>query len=271
MKTMNILTTKKIFLALAVSCLMLFNACIVTKKVVYVNDMSPDTAYLALEAPPVKVQNSDRISIVVNAKEAELAVPFNQGLGSFQVGNSGDLNNSASADPGKGYLVSADGTIEFPILGTLRVAGLTLEEIRSMVRNRLIDDKLINEPSVKVELLNLKINMMGEVNDVGVIDVPDGRITLLEAISMAGGLSTNAAADKITVIREEQGVRRMYVNDILSKEVFNSPTYYLRQNDIVYIEPRGARLSDREENNWRYISTGLGLLATVFTILNFLK
>lgn len=268
---MNTLTTKKIFLTLAVFSLLLFNACIVGKKVVYVHDMIPDTAYRALEAPPVKVQSSDRISIVVNAKEAELALPFNQGLGSYRAGSAGNLNSGASADHSKGYLVSGDGTIEFPVLGTLPVGGLTLEEIKRLVKNRLIDDRLINEPSVKVELLNLKINMMGEVNDVGVIDVPDGRITLLEAISMAGGLSTNAAADKITVIREEQGVRRMYVNDILSQEIFNSPTYYLQQNDIVYIEPRGARLSDREENNWRYISTGLGLLATVFTILNFLK
>jgi len=262
---------KNCLLIFFIGYMLLLSSC-ASKKVVYVQDMLVDTVYNAIKAPALRIQKSDRLSIVVSAKIPELAVPFNQGIGTYQVNEQGNVSNNPSTTPDvKGYLVDDNGEIEFPILGTLQVSDFTFEQVQNLIKSRLIDEKLINKPTVKVELLNLKINMMGEVNSVGVLDVPDGRITLLQAITMAGGLTVNAAPDRITVIREENGVRKKVFNNIQSRDIFNSPTYYLQQNDIVYIEPKDAVQTPKEEKNWRYISTGVGLLAVVFTLLNFFK
>lgn len=263
---------KKFLPVFFIGCMLLLNSCIISKKVVYVKDMLPDTTYNVLEAPALRVQKGDRLSIVVRAKMPELAVPFNQGLGDYQVDGQGSvLANPSSTLAEKGYLVDANGEIDFPIFGTLNIEGMTLDRVRGMIKSRLVNEKLISDPIVKVELLNLKINMMGEVGSVGVLDVPEARITLLEAISRSGGLTNNAATDRIKVIREEDGLRKMVINDIQSKDIFNSPTYYLQQNDIVYVEPRDAQLTPKAENNLRYISTGVGILAAIFSILTFLK
>jgi polysaccharide export outer membrane protein len=257
-----------------VGWMLLLNSCVVSKKVVYVHDMAPNTSYNAMVAPAVRFQKNDRLSIVIGAKSPELAVPFNQGVTTYQWDDQGNLPAGAASSSSRdiqGYLVDNNGEIEFPILGSLLIEGRTISDVKNLIRQRLVDEKLIADPMIKIELLNLKINMMGEVNKVGVLNVTDQRISLLEAISLSGGLTVNAAADRITVIREENGVRRMVINDIQSREIFNSPTYYLQQNDIVYIEPKDAALTPKAQNNWRYISTGIGLVATIFTILNLLK
>lgn len=145
-----------------------------------------------------------------------------------------------------------------------------MEEVRDLIRNRLINDRLINEPIVKVEILNFKVSITGAIGN-RVIDVPDGKMTLLEAITKAGGININAAPDKITVIREEDGMRRKIVTNIQSQEIFNSPAYYLRQNDIVYIEPRTTEVTPREDRFWRYFGTGMGLIGTVISVLTLIK
>ena len=257
-----------------ITCAFLLSACMSSKKIVYVKDMLSDTSYNAVAAPALRIQKSDRLSILVSATTPELAIPFNQGSGDYQVNDKGSFSRNSTTSSslnGKGYLVNDQGEIEFPILGSFFVEGLTIDQIRDMIKKRLVKEKFISDPILKIELLNLKISMMGEVKNVGVLEVPDARITLLEAIARSGGLTVNAAANKISVIREEEGVRKVYLHDIASKDIFNSPTYYLQQNDIVYIEPRDADLTPRAQNNLRYVSTGLGLLATIFTILTFLK
>lgn len=263
---------KHYYLIFLASCLMLLSACVTSKKVVMVQDMKVDTTYRILTPPDLSIQARDRIGITVSSRNPELAAPFNQFGGGYQINERGDLSAGAATNADtRGYLVDDQGGIDFPILGRLQLAGKTLEQTRQLVQQRLVSEKLISDPIVRVELLNLKVNMMGEVNRVGVLDVPDARITLLEAISRAGGLTANAASERISIIREEDGKRRMIVLDIKSTAIFDSPAFYLKQNDIVYIEPRGAQLSEKEQNNWRYISTGIGLLATIFTILNLLK
>lgn len=167
----------------------------------------------------------------------------------------------------KGYLVDQLGNIEFPVLGTLNVEGLTLDGLKDMIRDKLLNQNLIGSPIVKIELLNLKVMMMGEINNVGVLTVPDSRITLLEAINRSGGLTRNATVNEISVIREENGVRKVYQNDIQKSDIFNSPTYYLQQNDIVYIKPKTAVLSTKEESTWRYVGILTGLFTLVTSIL----
>lgn len=251
---------------MALICLLCFHSCLIPKKVVYVKDMIIDSAYLTQPVPPLRIQNSDRLSIQVSSKNPELAAPFNLSSGGYLVDDQGNVSMK-TASVTNNYLVGNDGTIDFPILGSINVEGKTTDAISQDIESRLIGESLINDPLVKVDLLNLKITMMGEVGGVGTMNVPEGRITLMEAISDAGGLTTNALADQVIVIREENGMRKMYVNNIEETEVFNSPTYYLQQNDIVYVKPKAAKRSPREDQNWRYITMGTSLITLTFTLI----
>ncbi len=200
-----------------------------------------------------------------------MAAPFNTVAGTYKVGTDGSVSTGVDqSSNAQGYLIDREGNIAFPVLGNLHVEGLTLEEVRDLVRNKLINGQLINEPIVKVEILNFKISVTGAIGN-RVLDAPDGRMTLLEAITKAGGLGVNAAPDKITVIREEEGVRRKIITNIQSQEIFNSPAYYLKQNDIVYIEPRSAEVTPKEDRFWRYFGIGTGVLGTVLSVLTLIR
>jgi len=249
--------------------LVLLNGCIVPKKVVYVKDMMPDTAYMAMEMLPLCLQKNDRIQIVVSASAPELAAPFNGGVGSYRVENDGSVSTVVDRTNG-GYIIDYNGNIDFPILGTLHVEGLTVDEVRELIRSSLISKEYITNPTVKVELLNLKITVMGATGNQ-VLDVPEGRITLLEAITQSGGLSNVANPQAVLVIREENGVRKKYVNDIESKSIFDSPTYYLQQNDIVYVEPKTAVMTPREQQTRQYISFSVSILSLALTLYALLK
>ena len=240
------------------------NSCLVSKKVVYFEDMKADSAYKVLPVPPIKIQKADRLSIQVSARNPELAIPFNSTGGVYAVNpNGADVTNTAGLVE-KGYLVDQQGNIDFPILGTLNVEGMTLDGLRDYLVDQLVTNKLLNSPVVKIELQNLKVIILGQTRNV-VVNAPDGRMTILEAIARGQGLGVNAATDKITVIREENGLRRMYYNNIESKEIFNSPTFYLQQNDIIYIEPEASETRGDEARTWRIMGMVTGLLSLGLT------
>ncbi|MCT4216552.1 polysaccharide biosynthesis/export family protein [Elizabethkingia anophelis] len=229
--------------------------------------MITDMEYTIQDAPSLKLQKYDRLSIQVSAKSLELAAPFNSIIGTYQIKNDGSVSTGIDQLPNtEGYLIDREGNIAFPILGALHVEGLTLEEVRELIRSRLVNDKLISEPIIKVEILNFKISITGAIGSK-VVEVPDGRITVLEAITKAGGIYTNAAPDKITVIREEDGIRRKIVTNIQSQEIFNSPAYYLKQNDIVYIEPRTSEVTPKEDRFQRYFGIGMGIIGIAVSVL----
>ncbi|HFK5586636.1 TPA: polysaccharide biosynthesis/export family protein [Elizabethkingia anophelis] len=248
----------------------MLNSC-VSKKLIYAEDMIPDVEYQIADAPALKLQKNDRLSIQVSAKSLELAAPFNTVAGTYKVGADGNVSTGIDlSSNAQGYLIDRDGNIAFPVLGILHVESLTLEEVRDLIRNRLIDGKLINEPIVKVEILNFKISLAGAIGN-RVLEVPDGRITLIEAITKAGGMGSNAAPDRITVIREEDGVRHKIVTNIRSKEIYNSPAYYLKQNDMVFVEPRTPEVTPREDRFWRYFGVATGLVGTIISVLTLIK
>lgn len=238
------------------------NSCLVSRKIVYVNDLKPDSAYKVVPIPPLRIQKNDRLSIQVSSKNPELAVPFNNQAGLYNVTEKGAVNTSYVD---RGYLVDQQGNIEFPIIGTLNVEGMTLDGLRDFLKDKLVSAQLLTSPVVKIELINLKVMLMGEVGNK-IINAPDGRLTLLEAITMGGGLSGNATTDKIAVIREENGVRKIYYNDIESKEIFNSSTYYLQQNDIVYVEPKASVTRGDEARSWRIVSMMMSVVGLATTI-----
>lgn len=250
----------------ALISLLSLHSCIVSKKVVYVKDMQEGVAYPTVAAAPIRIQKNDRLSITVSSKNPELATPFNLDIGNYGL----DADGKQSIRGGQSnntFLVDTDGQIDYPIIGLLSIEGLTIDGVRDLIWENLVNKKLIAEPIVKVELINVKITMMGEVRAIGILDIPDTRITLLDALARSGGLTANAVPNKVSVIREENGVRKMYMNDIESTNLFNSPTFYLQQNDIVYVHPKGPVPSAREDNNLRYLGLFTGLLGVAISVL----
>ena len=160
-----------------------------------------------------------------------------------------------------GYTLDDKGNIDFPSVGTLHIAGMTKSQIAALVKQRLIQENLINDPVVTVEFMNLYFSVLGEVKTPGKYAITKDQITLLEAISMAGDLSIYGKRDAIFVIREENGKRVTHWVDIRSKDLFNSPVYYLRQNDVIYVQPNKVRAgqSTINENSVKSVSLWISI------------
>ncbi|WP_159634934.1 polysaccharide biosynthesis/export family protein [Sphingobacterium composti Ten et al. 2007 non Yoo et al. 2007] len=253
---------KKISLFIGIIIIVFLGSCGMSEKVVYLKDLEPNTSYNVVPIPPLRIQKSDRISIQVSAKNQELAAPFNNRDGVYSISEDG-ITNPVLID--RGYLVDQQGNIEFPILGTLKIEGMTLEGLRDYIKDQLSTKNLLSSPVVKIELLNLKVVVMGETGNK-IITAPDSRLTILEAITMAGGLTPNSQPHNIAVIREEDGQRKIYHNNIESKDIFNSPTYYLQQNDLLYIEPKSAPRTIKQQQNRLILTTVLSLVSTITSV-----
>ncbi|NML37257.1 polysaccharide export protein [Chitinophaga sp. G-6-1-13] len=202
----------------------------------------------------VNIQNDDLISIMVASKDTDLAVPFNK------------LNPDGTA---YGYLVDAKGEIDFPLLGTLQVTRQTTDGLALLLKKRLISEGYIKDPTVIVRLLNFKVSVIGEVTKPGVFPVSTERITILEAIGMAGDLSIYGKRDKILVVREKDGEREMHYLDIQSTDLLSSPYYYLQQNDVVYVEPNKAKAmqGDYKTRVLPLVLSGVSVLASIASVL----
>ena len=239
---------------------LLMTSCINTKRIVYLEDMKEDISYPMNQQPEMRIQRDDRISIVVNSRNPELTVPFNI---------SAVTGNNQKQE--KGYTVDLNGYIEFPILGKLKVVDLTCKQVGTLIKSRLVEENLISDPLVFVDILNIKITVMGEVKSPQVLRIDDSRITLLEAVTRTGGVTSNALLDRVAVIREEGNERKMYMHDVRSSDIFYSPCFYLQQNDIVYVHPKYAEASTKERRTLGFYSFGLSILSLLTTIAVLLK
>ena len=241
----------------------LCTSCASSKKVVYLQDVVPLKQQDIEQKYEVYVHNDDLLAIMVNSKNPELALPFNMPMVSYQLG-SGSTNSGSQRV--LGYLVDGNGDIDFPILGKLHVAGLTRMQLTEMIKQRLIEGDLIKDPIVTVQFLNYKVSVMGEVNRPGSFNISGDRITLLEALSMAGDLMIYGRRDRVAVIREKDGKRTILMHDLRSSDIFNSPCYYLQQNDIVYVEPNKAKAGQSEINQNKSVGVWLSAASILVSI-----
>ena len=167
-----------------------------------------------------------------------------QGLGSGSTGSGLGSSPTLAQSSAPGYLVDPAGTIEYPLLGTIKVAGLTTTETKDLIKNKL---KLyLKEPSVYVRLLNYKISVMGEVLRPSVYVIPNETVTLPEALSMAGDLTIFGNRHNVLVIRDDNGKKEFGRIDLTTRELYSSPFYYLHANDVVYVEPGKGRIAQSD-------------------------
>ncbi|MCD8385742.1 MAG: polysaccharide biosynthesis/export family protein [Bacteroidales bacterium] len=232
------------------------------KSFVYLQDMTPGLGYPSEIAAQTTVRPGDKLSITVTCKNPELAAPFN--ASTVTMGSDGSVR---SVDLDNTYRVDPNGYIDFPVLGEIRVEDKTLAQVRELIKEKIEEGNYIKNPIVKCELLNLRYTVLGAVGSNGNFSTDEGRITLLEAIANAGDITANGRIDNVAVIREEDGGRTLYTHDLKSHELFDSPCFYLQQNDIVYVEPKRNKDTRSEDLSWKVITVALSAISTVTAVL----
>ena len=253
--------TYSLFRNLAVFAMaLLLTSCAAPRKLMYLNDMMPGEQYdVNLESATV-IHPNDRLDIKVSCKNPELAVPFNAQMGSYQISADGSVN-SAGVEVNAGYRVDDEGNIVFPVLGKINVGGKTIKEVSEIIETMIEAGDYIKNPEVTIEFLNFKYTVLGAINGKGTYTVDGDKVTIIEAIAKAGDLAKNARLDRIAVIRMINGKYEIFYNDIRTAEIFKSPTYYLQQNDIVYVEPKHKERNERAWQTATFI-VSLGSLAS---------
>lgn len=166
-----------------------------------------------------------------------------------------------------GYMVGAQGQIDFPQLGIIEVGGLTREQLVERIKTQLIARGLVKDPVVSVEFLNFQVSVLGEVLRPGTFEVAGERATIFDALSRAGDMTIYGQRDRVKIIREVSGERTVAVVDLRGNQILDSPYYYLRQNDIIYVEPNKARSSQREINQNRTIGTYASVLSVILSVI----
>lgn len=217
---------------------LLIGSCANRKNMVYFQDIETGTSFADVGDFEVHYKVGDFLSIQVSGAEPELLVYFNQEkvFGENFTGNYSFDNPQTS-----GFTIMEDSTINFPMIGKIKAAGLTRLELTNDLTEQL--KKYIEEPVVNIRLRNFKVTVLGDVVYPGTFTVTNERISLIEAIGVARDLNVTAKRKNVMVIREENGKKVSYRVDLTSDELFTSPVYYLQQNDVVYVEPNQAKLN----------------------------
>lgn len=259
----------------ALVCL-LFASCATNKKISYFQDaINADSARIALPSPEIRLRTEDKVSIVVNSQDPEITAMFNLPYITRSVGGTTYSNMSGTGHGVSCYTIDQDGNIDFPVLGSLHIAGMTRNELTSFIKNELITKNLVNDPVVTVEFANLQYSIFGEVRTPGQYNINSDKMTLLEAISRAGDMTINGKRQNVMVLRSDSlGNVLTYTVDMTSIDsVVNSPVYYLCQNDMIYVEPTKKRARESTANGnvfaspsfW--ISTASAITTLISTIL----
>lgn len=257
----------KITQILLLGMVLLLGSCSASHKIVYMQDVRSDVRR-KIDIVPVTVQPEDKISIVVNSQNPELADMFNLPVMTHRVGQPMNSNYNYNQQVSS-YTVDSNGNIDFPVLGEIHVAGMGRERIASYIKNELVRKNLVRDAVVIVEFMNMGVSVMGEVNRPGRFNIERDHLTLLDALSMAGDLTIYGKRENVLVIRRENGGETFYRVDLCdSRSLYSSPAYYLRQNDMVYVEPNNvrARQSTLNGNNVRTASFWMSLASLLTTL-----
>ena len=218
---------KKTILVLLVS-IVLFS-CVARKNMVYYRNIESMNNKEMTNSYEIKIQPDDLLMIAVSCDDPEIAKPFN--IGALSQSQSG----SSSQQLGPTYLVDVNGVIDFPVLGKLTIGGLTRTQVMKMLNEKI--SLYIKKPFITLTIRNYKVTVQGEVGSPGIYSFDSERFTLVDALIKAGDLKIQAKRKNILIIRQTDGVITYNRVDITKTDFINSPFYYLRQNDMVYVQP----------------------------------
>lgn len=247
--------SKCLYYILALS--FIFTSCIDTKKTTYFNGLS-DARIQSPEPTVPIIHKNDLLSISVSSSNPDASKLFNDP----NLSNTTTSTATGTTQQMVGYLVTDDGSFKFPELGDIKAEGLTVKQLSKFMTQTLIDKKLLVDPIVTIRFLNFRVTVLGEVTHPTVITVPNERISVLEALGLAGDLTIYGKRDNVLLIREDNGEKIVQRIDLNSKDILSSPYYYLQSNDVLYVEANKNKVAS--------VSNGRLLLPVVFSALSFL-
>ena len=267
---------------LVVSLICLLGSCAAPKNVAYFQNAEDIRGMSLQKEQPVRLRPKDKINILVSSADPMLVSQFNltaatsnmRSLGSTTAPQTtlGNTSGNSSAQL-LAYTVDEQGDINFPVLGKVAVKGRTRQEVAEYIRLRLIERDLVRDPIVTVEYVNLSVNILGEVNRPGRIEITKDYFTIIDAIAQAGDLTIVGQRENVMVHREVDGEDYTYIINLCDRqEMLNSPAYYLQQNDVVYVTPtpkrrREARTSGNIFNQPAFWISLASLLTTISSLL----
>lgn len=239
-------TNKRNFFIILIGCA-LFSSCISYKEVPYFRDLppEPEISETISNYSPLLIQKNDVLNITINSLNPEASNIFNP--------------PATLPSSGTGITVDQNGDIQLPYVGKIRVAGLTSQQAKALITEKIL--YYLKEPVVRLQLTNFKIAVFGGVSTPGIFQISNERITLTEALIMAGDLEMSARRHNVLLVREIDGKRQFVRFDMGSKSTFTSPYFYLKSNDLIYVEPGTSR--EKREN----IVGNASLLFSVATLI----
>ena len=236
--------------------IILISSCASRKEVVYFQDTGNFETLVNNNSFVSKFKVDDLVSIHVSSLNSEASAPFNL----IRVAQEGG-SQAQSVD----YLVDQAGEIDFPVIGKLRIEGLSPDELRVLLRDKLSD--YLKDPIINIRLRNFTVTILGEVRTPGTYPVNGEQITILEAIGFAGDLTNRGVRENVLVIRDFNGTKVYTRLDLTSKNMVKSPVYYLTQNDVVYVEPNKSAIRSSSINSNTSISISIASLLITSSIL----
>jgi polysaccharide export outer membrane protein len=239
-----------------------FSSCVSNKKIAYfqfdeIDQEKVSNVYKTVFKP------DDLLQITVASDDIAAVQPFNLPAVAFSAATNSVVGQAQQLS----YLIDSNGEIDFPVFGKLKIGGLTREETIRMLKSRLNPD-YVKDPTINIRISNFKITVQGDVRSPGTFNIPNERVTILDAIGLAGDLNISGKRDNVLVIREEGDFKKEYRVNLLSKKTYTSPVFYLQQNDIVYVEHNYAKIQSASSNT----NTGLfisiaGTFIAIITLL----
>lgn len=232
-------------------------SCASKKEVVYFQDASNFETLVDTKSFVTKFKVDDIIGIYVSTLDPEASAPFNLFAGAAEAnGMRGEQVD---------YIIDKDGEIDFPVIGKIRIAGLSPEEVRVLLRSKLSD--FLKDPIINIRLKNFTVTILGEVNRAGTYQVNGEQITILEAIGLASDLTIKGMRNNILVIRDFDGTKVYTRIDLTSKNAMKSPVYYLTQNDVVYVEPNQSAVTSSSLDNRASIAVSIASILISTTVI----
>ncbi len=258
---MRLISNFSVSTVLLLTILMVVSSCGSRKKMVYLQQDSTQINTLYEQYTP-RIQINDILTIVVTAADPKVTAPFNP---SSSIASS-NMSQAVDMALRPTYTVDKDGNITLPILGKVSVLGLTRVEAIEKLRIEL--SQYIKDPGVNINFNNFRISVLGEVLRPGSFIMPTERVTILDALGMAGDLTIRGVRENILLVREVGGKKSVHRLDITQQNVLNSPYYYLAQNDVIYVEPNKAQINNSKLGaNTNIIISIASLLITVISVL----
>lgn len=277
---MSLIKKKPRLLSIFLLLTIIFTNCSTPKKVAYFQDTDVNNIIEMTQARQLTVKPGDKLSIIVKSKDAAISELFNLPIYSSRVGSTGTINGGeqrlnipATSDGIASYTVNSKGDIDFPVLGVLHIEGMTRSELSGYIKGELMGRNLVKDPNVMVEFLSTGVDILGDVKNPGRYDINKDRLTLLEALSLAGDLNLTGQRENIRIVRQEGDKIHTYTVDLTNMaELVKSPAYYLEQGDVVYVEPNDMQKRNSTVNGNSVLNIGFwvsvgSLFASVVTTL----